>query len=190
MNYRGKVSYNMTSDDSLFDIKVENQKWAEIISLKSIDKAKESIEKLDNAWKKAKTRDYKKRLHQYANLAANRAGVMAKNDKLKSKTQQEKKKIQELYRSWFDKYDLPPKKNPVIKIGIIKDENGNTTDLYTDGKKYYKSNPISKKRVPYIVTEDPKSDLYQKVPKKDIWCHVPYPHAKDLKDWHLSSKLF
>jgi len=88
------------------------KKYAKIITVKSIPKAKESLNKLSAEWKNA-DREKKRRIIKAATLAANRAVGMTKRKKrpLRQKTKDEKLKIAKLYREWIKSHSLSSNPN-------------------------------------------------------------------------------
>lgn len=92
----GKSSNKVPHDSIFFPAK--HTKYSEIISLKNPNEARLSVKKLEKEFTKAKTKKKKRRIIHSANLAANRAGVMSKNDRLEPDIRKQKDIVQRIYR--------------------------------------------------------------------------------------------
>lgn len=79
------------------------QKYADIVSLESPAKARESKRELLNEYRSAKTNDKKVRVKRSAVLAMNRAEVTLKRKNLSDKERKEFREIKQIYASTISK---------------------------------------------------------------------------------------
>ncbi len=66
--------------------------------------ADSSVSWLDGEWRKAKSRERQVHLVEYANEAANRAGVIAENENVSEAQRGEARRVAAKYRSWVDEH--------------------------------------------------------------------------------------
>jgi hypothetical protein len=103
-----KKTRRVPPSESIF-FPAKTAKYEKMVVLKSVDGARNSVDQLIDEFRKAKTRAKKRHVKKVTVLAANRAGVMARNRRLKQSTKNEKRRIMDIYRRAARKMVLPPK---------------------------------------------------------------------------------
>lgn len=79
----------------------KNIEASEHIRLDTLGHAEESIRWLNSEWSDG-THDRRVKLVQYANQAANRAGIIGDNRRVTASQRDEAKRVERIYRSWVD----------------------------------------------------------------------------------------
>lgn len=76
------------------------------IEISSPAKARESISWLNKEWSSAKTNVKKQRLRRFANLAANRAAIIADNQRVSDEQRREAVIVSNMYREWHNSHEV------------------------------------------------------------------------------------